>query len=109
MADYNEVYNGMMRKGNGYANAHISYKGRSVIVDYEFCLHNYGFLKADDNEYVPFEMYPYGDGDIYMGNVPLDKEFKKADIVKLIELLDKALDNEPAPSEMDFDWDEFEK
>lgn len=82
-------------------NAHISYKGRSVIVDYEHCLHPYGHLADyDGNEkFVPFEFYPYGD-DIYVGYVPLDEKFGKADISELMKLIDEALENEPEP----FDW-----
>lgn len=77
-------------------NAHISYKGRSVIVDYEYCLHDYSRLKSEDNKAVPFEMYPYGD-DIYVGYVSIDERYKKADISELIKLIDEALENEPEP------------
>ena len=44
MVKYDLAYNGM--GGNGkLLNTHISYKGRSVIIDYEFCLHPYDHLK----------------------------------------------------------------
>lgn len=87
-----------------YLNAHLSYKGRSIIIDYEFYLHSYDTLKSKDNKFVPFEMYPYG-GDIYVDYVPLDERFGKADISKLIEIIDKALENEPEPIE----WKEESK
>lgn len=87
-------YNGT---NNGHTlNAHLSYKGRSVIIDYEFCLHCYSELKRSSrNEFVPFEIYPYGYGDIYIGYVEVDKTFHKADMEKLIEILDEAIKEEP--------------
>ena len=75
-------------------NAHLSYKGRSVIIDYEFCLHYYSELIRKSNDFVPFEMYPYGDNDIYIGYVEVDKTFHKADMEKLIELLNEAIKEE---------------
>ena len=95
MVKYDLAYNGM--GGNGkLLNAHISYKGRSVIIDYEFCLHPYDHLEMDRNKVVPFEVFPY-DGDIYVGYVEVDDEFHKADIGKLIEAIDEALTEEPEP------------
>lgn len=95
MVKYDLAYNGM--GGNGkLLNAHISYKGRSVIIDYEFCLHPYDHLKKDRNKVVPFEVFPYG-GDIYVGYVEVDNGFHKADIGKLIEAIDEALAEEPEP------------
>ena len=88
-----ESFNGT---NNGHTlNAHLSYKGRSVIIDYEFCLHIYSNIRPSRNDFVPFEMYPYGYGDIYVGYVEVDKTFHKADIEKLIEILDKAIKEEP--------------
>ena len=88
-----EPFNG---KNNGsMLNAHLSYKGRSVIIDYEFCLHCYSELKRKSNDFVPFEMYPYGYNDIYVGYVEVDKTFHKADMEKLIELLNEAIKEEP--------------
>lgn len=84
-------------------NAHISYKGRSIIVDYEFYLHCYDHVRSKEDTAVPFEMYPYGD-DIFVGYVPLDDKFKKADMGKLIEIVEEALQNEPEP--YDYNKDE---
>ena len=47
------------------------------------------------NKFVPFEMYPYGYNDIYVGYVEVDKTFHKADMEKLIELLNEAIKEEP--------------
>ena len=89
-----EPFNGI-NKGR-MLNAHLSYKGRSVIIDYEFCLHCYSELKRSSmNKFVPFEMYPYGYNDIYVGYVEVDKTFHKADMEKLIELLNEAIKEEP--------------
>ena len=96
MIKYNSARNGIgyINGNNGeILNAHFSYKGRSVIIDYEFCLHSYNHLKEDRNKFVPFEMYPYGD-DIYVGYVEVDENFHKADIEKLIKELDEVLAEE---------------
>ena len=95
MVKYDLAYNGKGEDGK-FLNAHISYKGRSVIIDYEFCLHPYDHLKKDRNKVVPFEVFPYG-GDIYVGYVEVDNGFHKADIGKLIEAIDEALAEEPEP------------
>ena len=84
-----------------FLNAHLSYKGRSVIVDYERYLHCYGHI--DDNV-VPFEVYPYG-GDIYLGYAHINDKFGKVDIAELMKLIDEALENEPEP----FDWEETDE
>lgn len=77
-----------------YLNAHFSYKGRSIIIDYEWCLHCYSEVRLSDKDnIVPFEMYPY-DTDLYVGYVSLDKEFKKADMAQLLKDVDEALENE---------------
>lgn len=94
------AYNGMGANGK-ILNAHLSYKGRSVIIDYEFCLRAYSHLKEendnkDRNKFVPFEVFPYG-GDIYVGYVEVDEGFHKADLGKLIEELDKIIAEEPEP------------
>ena len=100
MGIFKEVYNGMATSSNGenvYVNAHISYKGRSVIVDYEHCLHAYSlpwFEQPQSEMFVPIEMYPYNGNDIYTNYIPLDEKFHKVDLVKLIEVLDIALENE---------------
>ena len=97
MIKYNSALNGIgYVNGNNcdILNAHFSYKGRSVIIDYEFCLHAYNHLKEDRNKFVPFEMYPYGD-DIYVGYVEVDENFHKADMEKLIMYLDEVLAEEP--------------
>lgn len=76
------IYNGMKDIG-GFANAHISLFGRSIIVDYEHCLHGYCFYKDLKNNCVPCEMYPY-DGDVIVFQVPIDKEFQKVNILQLV-------------------------
>ena len=88
----NSVYNGMYSKENKryYTNCHISYKGRSVIVDYEHILHIYSSIPENT---VPVEMYPYGN-DIYLTYINLDEEFHKVDIEALIKDLDEALEEE---------------
>lgn len=107
MTLYNSVYNGMgCTKGEtkaNYLNAHFSYKGRSVIIDYEFCLHGYSHLKpqtCEEMTAVPFEIYPYGD-DIHWDFVECDAKFHKADMGKLLALIDKALEDEPKHYEND--------
>lgn len=86
------VYNGLYSNGDKCccANSHISYKGRSVIVDYEHCLHAYSSIPEN---VVPIEMYPYRD-DIYVGYINLDERFHKVDIEALIKDLDEALKEE---------------
>lgn len=88
------VYNGMYSTKDSdkraYTNSHISYKGRSIIVDYEHVLHAYDYIP---NNVVPVEMYPY-DGDIYITYIQLDEKFNKVKIEELIKDLDEALDKE---------------
>lgn len=71
-------------------NAHIAYKNRSVIVDYEHCLHYYD--KQIPEGTVPVEMYPYQD-DISLTYVKLGK-YGKVDIEDLIRVLDEELSRE---------------
>lgn len=91
-----ETYsNGWYTDANGkrhLCNAHLSYKGRSVIIDYERCLHLY---KAEQRveELVPFEVYPYGDS-VCRGYVHTDSKDGKADIGELISILDNIIENE---------------
>lgn len=88
--------NGWYKDANGkrhLSNAHLSYKGRSVIIDYEWCLHLYDLdsdIKKRDKGFVPFEVYPYED-DIYVGYVHTDKRFGKADMGELISILDNII------------------
>ena len=98
MGHFNNVVNGNgyneETQKSQYTNAHFSYKGRSVIIDYEWYLHLYEHIHIECREkMVPFEMYPYKE-DIYVGYAPLDEDFKKADISKIIEEIDKALEEE---------------
>lgn len=76
------VFNGMYYDANSnkhLCNAHLSYKGRSVIIDYELYLHSY-LLDSDAKKQaegcVPFEVYPY-ENDVYVGYVHTDSHFKK--------------------------------
>ena len=77
-------------------NAHLSYRGRSVIIDYEWFLHCYDNkdkTKKRAEELVPFEVYPYKT-DIYVGYVHIDKHFGKADMVELMAILDTIIKSE---------------
>ncbi len=99
MKIYSKAWNGLgwdeLGNQSEILNAHLSYKGRSVVIDYEKILHSYEALEPG---IVPVEMYPYGD-DVYLGFVHLDPKFKKADMSELIELLDDAIENELDPIE----------
>ncbi len=91
--------NGWYKDANGerhLSNAHLSYKGRSIIIDYEWYLHPYDLdsdIKKKAEGFIPFEVYPY-DGCIYTGYVHTDSTFKKADIGELISILDDIIKNE---------------
>lgn len=82
-------------KGNYHlCNAHLSYKGHSVIIDYEWCLHHYASIEEKKaNNVVPFEVYPYRD-DICVGYVKIDTTFNKVDLSDLISKLDKLIKEE---------------
>ena len=73
-------------------NAHLSYKGCSIIIDYEWYLHIYND-GINRNSIVPFEVYPYNN-DIYLGYAKLDKDFGKVDLSDLISQLDKLFEKE---------------
>ena len=94
-----ETYNGWYKDANSkrhLCNAHLSYKGRSVIIDYEWCLHYYdldSYIKKKAERFIPFEVYPY-ENDIYIGYVHTDKRFGKADMVELISILDTIIKSE---------------
>lgn len=84
----NTAYNG---KINGHlTNAHLFYRGKSVIVDYEHCLHCYRHIPEGT---VPFEVYPYG-YDIVVDYAKLDEGFNKVNLEDLINKLDKLLKDE---------------
>lgn len=83
-----QPYNGWV--GHKLMNAHISYKDKSVIIDYEHCLHNYPDIPKG---VVPFEVYPYH-GDISVDYAKLNEKFNKVDLEDLIEKLDILLENE---------------
>ena len=93
----NYTGNGFYRDSNNkrhYCNTHLSYKGRSIIIDYEWILHVYD--NVDEKKaanLVPFEVYPYGT-DIYIGYAKLDNKFRKVDLSDLISKLDKAIEKE---------------
>lgn len=96
----NFINNGVYRDSNNkpkYCNAHLSYKGRSVIIDYEWFLHAYDSTDINEKKaanLVPFEVYPYAT-DIYVGYAKLDVEFRKVDLSDLISKLDEAIKKEP--------------
>lgn len=93
------IDNGWYRDADGnrhLCNAHLSYKNRSIIIDYEWCLHAYNLdsdIEKKAEGLVPFEVYPHGDC-IYVGYVHTDKQYKKADIGELISILDNIIENE---------------
>lgn len=93
----NFINNGVYRDSNNkpkYCNAHLSYKGRSVIIDYEWFLHDYyNTDKKKAANLIPFEVYPYAT-DIYVGYAKLDAEFGKVDLSDLISKLDEAIEKE---------------
>ena len=95
----NYTGNGKYRDSNNkrhLCNAHLSYKGRSVIIDYEWILHAYDSANVDKKKaanLVPFEVYPY-DIDVYVGYAKLDTEFGKVDLADLISKLDEAIEKE---------------
>lgn len=75
-------------------NAHLSYKGYSVIIDYEWDLHVYDNISEKKaSNLVPFEIYPYAT-DIYVGYAKLDPEFGKVDLTDLISKLEDAIKEE---------------
>lgn len=93
------MYNGKYIDTNGkkhMCNAHLFYKGCSVIIDYEWFLHCYDRddeAKKRSEGLVPFEVYPY-ENDIYVGYVHTDSHFGKADISELTSILDNILKSE---------------
>ena len=84
--------NGMIIKENSqreYTNAHLYYKGMSIIIDYEKILHVYSDAVMNDNNIIPFEIYPYGD-DIHVGYVTVDPHYHKVDIAEVLKQIDEA-------------------
>lgn len=82
-------------KGNHHwTNAHLAYKGHSIIIDYEWCLHDYDndFKTKFINIIVPFEMYPYKT-DIVVRYAKLST-YNKVDLSDLISKLDKLIKEE---------------
>ncbi len=82
-------------KGNyRLCNAHLSYKGHSVIIDYEWCLHHYSSIEEKKaNNVVPFEVYPYRDY-FCVGYVKIGTTFNKIDLSDLISKLDNIIEDE---------------
>lgn len=94
----NYTGNGKYRDSNNrhFCNAHLSYKGRSIIIDYEWVLHTYDSADVDEKKaanLVPFELYPYAT-DIHVGYAKLDTRFGKVDLADLIYKLDKVIEEE---------------
>lgn len=73
-----------------YANSTLSYKGRSIVVDYEKILHPYEHIPEGT---VPCEIFPYGDG-IKVLYIKLDSELEKVNLQSLIEEVEKVLKKE---------------
>lgn len=76
------VFNGKDENGKLY-NARLSYKRKSIIVDYEHCLHAYSKIPM---EKVPVEVYPYKE-DIFLTYISVDKKYGKVDLAELYEML----------------------
>lgn len=90
-------FNGRYKDSNGnphLCNAHLAYKGRSVIVDYEWCLHLYekDFQAKAVNTIVPFEVYPCR-GDVGVSYAKLST-YNKVDLSDLISKLDNIIEEE---------------
>ena len=81
-------------KGNYHlCNAHLAYKDRSVIIDYEWCLHHYSSIEEKKaNNVVPFEVYPCRN-DIAVGYAKLST-YNKVDLSDLISKLDNIIEEE---------------
>lgn len=87
---YKDIYS-----NNQFCNAHLFYKGLSIIIDYEWCLHNYDENDKIDKkteDLVPFEVYSHNGG-IYVGYVHINNAFDKADMAELISTLDDIIEN----------------
>lgn len=95
----NYTGNGKYKDSNNerhLCNAHLSYKGRSIIIDYEWILHAYDTIDVNKKKaanLVPFEVYPYAT-DIHVGYAKLDTRFGKIDLADLISKLDTAIEKE---------------
>lgn len=93
----NNVVNGVYKDFNNkpnYCNAHLSYKGLSVIIDYEWFLHFYDNVdNKKTSNLVPFEVYPYKH-DVYVGYAKLDSYFGKIDLIDLISKLEDIIKQE---------------
>lgn len=88
MSEYS--HNGRFMKGGLY-NAHLSYKGKSIIVDYEHCIHDYDYITKNC---VPCSIYPYKESEEYSFDVKLDPYYKKVNIEDLIHRVDELLEAE---------------
>lgn len=75
-----------------YGNSHLTYKGKSVIIDYLSKLNDYS--ENLPKNCVPVEICPFGNGTTVI-YAELDEKWKKVDIGKLITLLDDILKDEP--------------
>lgn len=73
-----------------YANSTLSYKGRSIVVDYEQILHPYEHIPEGT---VPCEIFPY-EGGIKVLYIKLDSELEKVNLQSLIEEVEKVLKKE---------------
>lgn len=93
---YNDVYNGstFSREEDKtiYLNAHLFYKGWSVIVDYEHALHIYEKGDYNPNKEVPVEMYSREFGDYSLEFVKLDDTYGKVDMVELVKTIEKVIE-----------------
>lgn len=82
-------HNGRYKKGE-LCNAYLSYKSRSIIVDYEHCLHDYDYITENC---VPCSIYPYK-GEEQSFDVKLDPYYRKVNIEDLIHRVDELLEDE---------------
>ena len=89
---------------SGLLNSHLSYKGYSIIIDYEWRLHSYNYRAEDvpNLNIVPVEVYPVGH-DIYLGYIELDPKWGKVKLDKVIEMVDRIDEySKSHPEEDDF-------
>lgn len=75
-----------------YLNAHLFYKGWSVIVDYERVLHFYEKGSYDPSREVPVEFYSRELGYCIWEFVKLDDAFGKVDMAELVKTIEKVIE-----------------
>lgn len=78
-------------------NSRVSIKGKDIILDYEFFLHQYSNqTELQQQGLVPVEMYPY-EGDITVGYLPVDENFGCVDLEALYKWALEQIEKEKLP------------